>query len=265
MVHSQAARDDAARSGLPDLDRGAVPRGLERRQAAADRQSSARRERASSTTAQPDATHCIQVVGADDRRRRVGHGRRARARASERIVHYIDGAARHRVRRNHATAAATSTATIPTRSPTACRSRSGYIALQSESHPIQFRRVELLEPRGLRARPDDERARGIMTHAWRRSLLLGGRRLAAAAPSRRVTSSTRSILTIAFLVEHIGYAKTLGQFLTRERRLHVRRRDRHAVRRCASSSRPTASTRITRRATGTHEPRLPRQRRASRR
>ena len=31
------ARDNAARPGFPDLDRGAVPRGLERRQAAADR------------------------------------------------------------------------------------------------------------------------------------------------------------------------------------------------------------------------------------
>ena len=75
------ARDDAARSGLPDLDRGAVPRGLERRQAAADRQSvlagNARRLR---RPARRDALH--PVVGPDDRRRRVGHGRRARRAAA---------------------------------------------------------------------------------------------------------------------------------------------------------------------------------------
>ena len=84
------AADDAARSRLSDLDRGAV---LGRAKATASR---GRQGNVCSPgtrivyDGQPDTAHCIQsaapTIDGDD----VGHGRRARD-GSERIVHYIDG------------------------------------------------------------------------------------------------------------------------------------------------------------------------------
>ena len=67
----------------------------------------------------------------------------------ERVVHYIDGLPVIEYGGDHATAAATSPATIPRNKPDGAAARhAATIALQSESHPIEFRRVELLEPRG---------------------------------------------------------------------------------------------------------------------
>jgi hypothetical protein len=92
---------------------------------------------------QPDASHCIQAAAPTiDGDRWVTAD--VLVQGSERIVHYIDGLPVIEYRgisygggnvNGHDAAAK------PDGAPLA----RGYIALQSESHPIQFRRVELLE------------------------------------------------------------------------------------------------------------------------
>ncbi len=91
---------------------------------------------------QPDATHCIQSsaptidgdgwVTAD-----------VLVEGSERIVHYIDGAPV--IEYGQITyGGANVTGHSPDAKPDGQPLGTGFIALQSESHPIQFRRVELL-------------------------------------------------------------------------------------------------------------------------
>ena len=92
---------------------------------------------------EPDATHCIQSSAADDRRRRVGHGRRARARATS------ASSTTSTARPSSSTAqitygGANVNGHSPAAKPDGMPLGTGFIALQSESHPIQFRRVELL-------------------------------------------------------------------------------------------------------------------------
>jgi ABC-type molybdate transport system substrate-binding protein len=100
---------------------------------------------------QPDPTHCIQAAAPTI----DGDGwvtAEVLVDGSERIVHYVDGVPvieYGTVSYGGGNVNGHDPAARPNGKPLG----SGYIALQSESHPIQFRRVELLNLDARRARP----------------------------------------------------------------------------------------------------------------
>ena len=61
-----------------------------------------------------------------------------------RITHFVDGAARSQLRGNRRSGAATSSTTIRPIKKDGALLTEGSISLQSESHPVEFRKVELL-------------------------------------------------------------------------------------------------------------------------
>jgi hypothetical protein len=96
---------------------------------------------------QPDPTHCIQAAAPTI----DGDGwvtAEVLVDGSEHIVHYINGAP---VIEYAAVSYGGGNVNghDPAAKPDGKPLGSGYIALQSESHPIQFRRVELLELEGV--------------------------------------------------------------------------------------------------------------------
>jgi hypothetical protein len=97
---------------------------------------------------QPDASHCIQAAAPTiDGDRWVTAD--VLVQGDERIVHYIDGAPVIEYGRVTYGGGNVS-GHRPEDKPDGAPLSAGYLALQSESHPIQFRRVELLnlEDRG---------------------------------------------------------------------------------------------------------------------
>ena len=136
-----AARDDAQGSGFPDLDRGAAAR-RKRQPASARPRTCARRARTSSSTARSFTTHCLnsksktyhgdqwvrveaEVLGAESH-----HALRERGAGAE-----YEQAADRRRQRHQLDPAVKKDGTLLT---------GGSISLQSESHPVEFRKVELL-------------------------------------------------------------------------------------------------------------------------
>lgn len=95
---------------------------------------------------EPDASHCIQAAAPTI----DGDGwvtADVLVEGAERIVHYIDGAPVIEYGRV-SYGGGNVTGHDPRAKPDGTPLASGYIALQSESHPIQFRRVELLNLEG---------------------------------------------------------------------------------------------------------------------
>jgi ABC-type molybdate transport system substrate-binding protein len=92
---------------------------------------------------QPDASHCIQAAAPTiDGDRWVTAD--VLVQGDERIVHYIDGAPVIEYR-DVTYGGGNVNGHRPEDKPDGQPLAAGYIALQSESHPIQFRRVELLD------------------------------------------------------------------------------------------------------------------------